>query len=144
MSTKSFPHESERNPVTQRAHGRQTMWQIVLPLIIGALVAIALGVLAGLAGADRTSRWADISLIFMIIPAMLVSLLFVVLSVGLNYGLFRVLKFVPPFARRVQDVFGRAEQRIRTGADMAVEPILRAQSLLAAARSLRHQFRMKG
>jgi ABC-type dipeptide/oligopeptide/nickel transport system permease component len=144
MTTIRLPQKSERNPVTQRAHGRQTMWQIVLPLVIGAFAAIALGVLAGLAGADQTSRWADISLIFMIVPALLATLLFVVLFAGLNYGLFRVLKAIPPLARRVQDVFGQVEQRIRTGADMAAEPFLRIQSLLAAARSLRQQLRIKG
>lgn len=143
MSNITLPQKSARNPVTHKAHARQTMWQITVPLVIGVLVAIALTVLAGLAGADEASRWADISLIFLIIPAMVATLLFVVLFAALNYGLLRVLKYLPPVARRVQDVFSQAEQRVRTGADMAAEPILRIQSVMAAVQSLRQQLRFK-
>jgi predicted PurR-regulated permease PerM len=143
MSNIELPQKSARNPATQKAHAHQTMWQITVPLVIGVLVAIAFAVLAGLAGSAEASRWADISLIFLIIPAMLATLLFVVLFAALNYGLLRVLKYLPPLARQVQEVFSQVERRVRTGADMAAEPILRIQSVLAAARSLRQQLRFK-
>ena len=143
MSNIKLPEKLARNPITQKAHARQTLWQITVPLVIGMLMAITLAVLAGLGGADDASRWADISLIFLIIPAMLATLLFVMLFAALNYGLLRVLKYLPPVTRRVQDIFSQAEQRVRTGADMAAEPILRIHGVLAAARSLRQQLRFR-
>jgi hypothetical protein len=53
------------------------------------------------------------------------------------------LKYLPSLAHRVQDIFSQAEQRVRIGADMAAEPILRIHSVLAAARSLRQQLRFR-
>ena len=143
MSNTTLSQKSTRNPVTQKAHARQTFWQITVPLAIGVLVAIALAVLAGFAGEEGASRWADISLIFLIVPTMVVTLLFVVLFVALNYGLLRALKYLPSLAYRVQDIFSQAEQRVRIGADMAAEPILRIGSVLAAVRSLREQLRFR-
>lgn len=129
----------DRNPVTRRAHARQKLWQITFPLLLGVILALVFAVLAGLAQADNASRWADISLIFLLIPVMLVSLLFLVILAALVYLMVRVLKFVPPVALKVQNIFAQVEQRVRTGADLAVEPILRLQGWLAALRALRRE-----
>lgn len=128
-----------RNPVTQRAHSRQKLWQIIFPLILGVILALVFGVLAGLAQSDSASRWADISLIFLLIPVMVVSVLFLAILAALVYLMIRVLRFVPPVALKVQNVFAQVEQRIRTGSNLAVEPILRVQSWLASLRALRRE-----
>lgn len=134
-----FSQFSSRNPITKRAHARQRLWQIILPLVIGVIAAIALLVLAGLAGAAQTSRWADISLIFLVIPVMVVSLIFLALGAGLIYALVRVLQVIPTFAFRAQNLFTLIEDRVRTGANLAAEPIIRVSSWLAAIRTLRRE-----
>lgn len=128
-----------RNPVTRRAHSRQKLWQITIPLLLGIILALAFAVLAGLAQADSASRWADISLIFLLIPVMVVSLLFLAVLAGLVYLMIQALKFVPPLALKVQNIFAQVEQRVRTGSNLAVEPLLRLQSWLAALRALRRE-----
>lgn len=129
----------DRNPVTQRAHSRQKLWQITLPLLLGVILALVFAVLAGLAQADSASRWADISLIFLLIPVMVVSLLFLAILAALVYLMIRILKFVPPVALKVHNIFAQVEQRVRTGSNLAVEPMLRVQSWLAALRTLRRE-----
>ena len=128
-----------RNPVTQRAHSRQKLWQITFPLLLGVILALVFAVLAGLAQSESASRWADISLIFLLIPVMVVLILFLAILAALVYLMIRVLRFVPPVALKVQNIFAQVEQRIRTGSDLAVEPILRVQSWLASLRALRRE-----
>jgi hypothetical protein len=134
-----FSQISNRNPITKKAHARQRLWQITLPLVVGVIVVIALLVLASLAGTAQASRWADISLIFLLIPVMVISLIFLVLGAGLVYALVRVLQVIPAFAFRVQNLFTLIEDRVRTGANLAAEPIIRVSSWLAAIRTLRRE-----
>lgn len=129
----------DRNPVTRRAHSRQKLWQITFPLLLGIILALLFAVLAGLAQADSANRWADISLIFLLIPVMVVALLFLAVLAGLVYLMIQVLKFVPPVALKVQNIFAQVEQRVRTGSNLAAEPLVRVQSWLAALRALRRE-----
>jgi hypothetical protein len=126
----------ERNPVTHKVHGRQVLWQITLPLVVGVVVVLVLAVLAGMAGEAEASLWADISVIFLLIPTMLVALLFLLLFAGLIYILLRALKIIPNYARIVQNFIYKVERRVRSGANKAAEPIFRYHSFVAAVRTL--------
>jgi hypothetical protein len=126
----------ERNPVTHKTHGRQVLWQITLPLVLGVVVVLALAVLAGLAGEAEASLWADISVIFLLIPTMLVALLFLLLVAGLIYVLLRLLKILPRYGLIAQNFVYKVEHRARSGANLAAEPILRYHSFVAAVRTL--------
>ncbi len=139
MDTIGSSQFTQRNPVTQRSHTRQKAWQITLPLLLGVIVALVFAILAGLAQAGDASRWADIALIFLLIPVMVVTLLFLAFFAALVYLMLRLLRIVPPFALKVQDVFAQIEQRVRIGANLTVEPFLRVQSWLAALRVLRRE-----
>ena len=129
----------ERNPLTYQEHRRQVLWQIALPLGIGAFVVLILAVLTILASMETISRWADISLIFLIIVLAVVTLLFIAVSGALVYGVWYTLKYVPPYARIAQDFLETVRQRTRQGADLAVEPILRINGWVASLRALRRK-----
>lgn len=135
------PRLPERNPETQKAHSRQVLWQITLPIAIGVIVALVFAVLATMAGPAEASLWADISLIFILIPLMVVSLMFIALFAAMGYGVYRLLQILPGYARRGQDLALKLEQRVRTGSDLAVEPILRVHSWRASIRALRRNLR---
>ena len=126
----------ERNPLTHEAHSHQVLWQITIPIILGSLVVLALAVLAGISGPAEASLWADISLIFLIIPAMLISVVFLFLFAALIYGLFKLLKIIPPYARQAQDIVYKVEQRVKSGSDLVAEPVIRTQAFLARIRVL--------
>lgn len=128
-----------RNPLTHRAHRRQVLWQILLPLAIGVIAMLVFTVLAATAQAGKASLWADISIIFLIIPLMAVCLLFLALTAGLIYLFMRLSGLIPSYARQAQDFILRLGQRVRRGADASSEPLLRYHSFVAALRALRRR-----
>jgi len=125
-----------RNPLTHKAHGRQVLWQITLPIALGMVVVLVLAVLAGMASEANASLWADISVIFLLIPTMLVALLFLLLFAGLIYALVRILQILPRYALIAQNFVYKVEGRARSGANLAAEPILRYHSFVAVVRTL--------
>jgi len=136
----SVPSVPLRNLVTQAKHRREVFRQIFLPLIIAVvLLCVASGFVAyvGLAGTGDVSRWADISLIWLIVPAMVAALVFLALLVGLVAAVTWMLGALPPLARKVQDFMVRVDAAVRRGADAAASPFLRVRGMAAAWRRLR-------
>lgn len=129
----------ERNLDTYAAHKRETFRQITLPTVIGLIVIIALSVAviyAGFSGNAQVSRWADISLMWVLLPIIMFSLLFLALLVGLTYGVTKLLYVIPTYSYRLQLFIRNAQTRINTATDLAVEPVLRVNSFLARIRIL--------
>ena len=136
QKNRQSPSLPERNPVTQKAHGRQVLWQVTLPLALGVIVVLVLAVLVAMAGEAEASLWADISIIFLLIPTILVALLFLIVLVGLIYALVKILQILPRYALIAQNFTYKVERRARSGANRAAEPILRYHSFVAAVRTL--------
>lgn len=131
----------ERNPKTHKAHNREVFYQITMPLVFGIVTALLLAVLATQATVSAVSTWADISLIMMIIPTMIVAVLFVVLTAGTIYLMVKLLPLVPPYARFTQEWLAYISFRVRIGADKSVEPFLRVHSFVASVRAFRRNLR---
>jgi lipopolysaccharide export LptBFGC system permease protein LptF len=142
--TESFTPSStlRPNPITQRKHHQEVLWQITLPLCVGAalVLAAAVGVvIAGASGAGDIGRWASVSLIGLILPAMFFTFIFLVVIAALAYGLIRLIGVLPSYTRRIQDFFVLVETRVKKAADASVEPVLRAQGFTAGLRALRRK-----
>jgi hypothetical protein len=136
------PPQLKGNPVTLRKHRREVLWQIGLPLAIGVLLVLVAGggvIYAGASGAGDVGRWMSISLIWLIIPALVLTLLVTVVMAAFAYGLIHLLGVLPGYTRQVQDIFVVIESRVKKAADAAVEPVLRAHSLVARLRVLRRK-----
>jgi len=136
------PSPPKGNPLTRQAHRREVFRQITLPLALGVLIILLAAVAVALAagrGMGDVSGWADVSLIWLIVPGMLFVFILLVLTAGLAYAVTRLLGVVPPFARQVQDFFVLVQYRIQKIADAAVEPALRAGALAASLRALRRK-----
>lgn len=136
------PSTPKANPLTQQAHRREVFRQITLPLTIGALIILVAAVAVALAagrGVDEVGAWADVSLMWLIIPGMLLVLILMILTAGVAYAVTYLLGVVPPYARQVQDFFLLVQFRVRKIADTAVEPALRAGALMASLRALRRK-----
>jgi len=125
------------NAPTYRAHRRQTFWQILLPVIVTTLVLLAAGLLLALrGGAAGASLWADVALIWLILPAMVFGLLILALLGGLIYLAARVLKGTPPVAAKVQHFFHLAERAMAQVTEKIVQPVLWVEEIKAALRRL--------
>jgi len=108
-------------------HRKQRAMQIILPVVISAVLMIALIVLICFAtfnsGGD-VSRWAAVSTIWIIIPVMLVGLIFLAILVGLIYLMALALSALPYYTGVAQDYVYKAKAYIIRGANMAAKPVI--------------------
>ena len=108
-------------------HRKQRTRQIFLPVIISALLMIALIVLISFAtfssGGD-VGRWAAVSTIWIIIPILLSGFIFLAILVGLIYLMARALSALPHYTGIAQDYVYIAKAYIIRGADMVAKPVI--------------------
>jgi len=138
------PPFRERNPITHQIHKREVFWQITVPVVIGAVIVLAIAsmvILATATGSGNVSDWADASLILMIVPTMLMVFILMLILAGLIYLITRLLGVSPFFFRRIQDFFFLASLRVGKAADAATEPFLRGHAFMASLRALGRQKR---
>ncbi len=127
-----------RNPMTQQKHRQEVLWQVTLPLILGGGLILATAILAVWAGVTHrgdVSLWADISLIWLILPWLLFTLIFIAVLAGLVYAVTKMIAGFPPLAYRIQGGFRRASLLTRSYADRLVEPVLRVNSAQARVKA---------
>jgi hypothetical protein len=126
----------ERNPLTRAVHRREVFWQITFPLVIGALLILALAVGAGLVSSNTASQAANISTMWLILPALAFTLILTLVLATVTYGLIRLIGILPPYAALVQNFFIAVSQKVRKVSDQAVEPVIRVASAQARLSAL--------
>jgi hypothetical protein len=108
-------------------HRKQRITQIILPMVISALLLIGLIVLIIFSTFNSNgdvSRWAAISTIWIIIPALLAGLIVLAILVGLIYLMARALSGLPHYTGIAQDYVYLAQHHIIRAADMVVKPVI--------------------
>jgi hypothetical protein len=142
------PPLPEPNPITRRAHRQQSLWQIKLPIAISILlvsVSAVMVLVAGFGQGAGLSTLSDISVIWLIVPMLILGSMLVVVQVALIYMLVRLLPIVPRSSRQMQDFFVLLSKRVRRISDKSTEPFLRVHSMNASftafRRSVRQSFR---
>lgn len=133
----------ERNQVTWEKHRRDVRLQIILPLVIGILLVVVLAVLVTLGSTAQVSQWADVSLIWIIAPMLVVALIFLAILGGMAYGLAKLLQVLPFYTRQVQDFFLLVRDRASDVTAKMVAPILNYESKKASQRALWRNLRRK-
>ena len=133
----------ERNQVTWEKHRRDVRLQIILPLVIGILLVFVLAVLVTLGSTAQVSQWADVSLIWIIAPMLVVALIFLAILGGIAYGLAKLLQVLPFYTRQVQDFFLLVRDRASDVTAKMVAPILNYESKKASQRALWRNLRRK-
>ena len=110
-----------------RKHRKQRTIQIILPVVLAALLFVALVVLINIAtfrDNGDVARWAAISTIWIVIPIMIASLIFLAVLVGIIYLLARLLGIAPHYTGMAQDFVHKLAIRIRHIADLSVKPVI--------------------
>ncbi len=116
-------------------HRRQVALQIILPMVLVVLVFVAAVVLINIAtfrDNGDVARWAAISTIWIAIPVMIVSLIFLFLLGGIIYLLARLLGIAPTYTVKAQDFVRRLGIRIQRAADASVKPVMFLDSIGAS------------
>jgi cell division protein FtsW (lipid II flippase) len=134
----------ERNPITHQRHRREVLWQITVPVGIFALALLALAILVVVqASAGQASVWADISLMWMIIPAFIITLILFVFLAACVYLVVLMIGVLPYYFLRAHEWLILVGGRMEDIQDRLIEPFLRIRSALASLQELDHQIRKK-
>ncbi|HNT55792.1 MAG TPA: hypothetical protein PKG95_13825 [Anaerolineaceae bacterium] len=116
------------------AHRKQVFWQIILPIVLAAAVVIAIIVLAALSPQGEnaaTGVWANISLIFMLIPLTFGLFILLATTVAISYGVHRLTNILPIYARLVQLHAERLTLLFKQWANQAADPAIAINSTKA-------------
>ena len=108
-------------------HRKQRATQIILPVVISAVLMMALIVLISFVTFNSNGdvgRWAAISTIWIIIPTLLAGLILLVILIGLIYLMAQALHYLPRYTGIAQDYVYIAQSYIMRGADMLIKPVL--------------------
>jgi uncharacterized membrane protein YbhN (UPF0104 family) len=116
-----------------KRHQRQSFWQIIAPVGFATLLILVILVLVilravGTDAGGQVSQWADTSLIWLILPALLLALLLTLILVGMIYLLAQLLKIIPGFTYNAQYYVGLASGYVESFADKLVAPIIAVKS----------------
>lgn len=126
-------------------HRKQLTWQIVLPVVLMAILIIALTVLIGFAtfrDNGDVARWAAISTIWMVVPIMIAMLILLVLLGGIIYLLWQLLGITPRYTGLAQDYVYRVASMIKRALDALVKQIIEFQAVLASIREFFKKLRL--
>jgi hypothetical protein len=123
---------------TVSQHKRQFFWQILLPMLLIVLIGLAAGGLvawATFSGRGGTRLWADVSLIWLLTPVLVLALALAIVLGFVIYGLARLEKATPRFTSRVQELADIGARGVRQAADGATKPFVWMEQGAAALRS---------
>ncbi len=109
---------------TVRAHKRQFAWQILVPFLVMAGLIIAGALLVVTGGAPRTGVWADVSLIWLLVPALFIALMILAFVITAVYGMAKLLQILPHYTGKAQGIFALLSAGTRKVADGATKPIV--------------------
>jgi lysylphosphatidylglycerol synthetase-like protein (DUF2156 family) len=124
---------------TIRAHKRQFTWQILMPMILVVLAGLVAGgfVIANAAsGQEQVGVWADISVVWLIAPALFFALVFLAILVMIVYGMTRLLEALPPYTSKAQGIFTQVASGVRKLADGMIKPVFWLRQAGAALKSI--------
>jgi hypothetical protein len=126
--------QPERNPNTHKVHRREVIWQIAFPLTIGILLVLGLAVWTILAGVQggNVSQPADTSLIFLLIPTMVMAIIPLTILAGLAYGVIRINNELPKYFYQAQKAMRGVQAGVQNAADKLVAPVIHFKSTIAA------------
>lgn len=114
-------------------HRRDVTRQILLPILLATLVGLGFAALAiyGAVGSHAgVSLWADISLIWLIIPMMFLALVILALVGGMVYGLAKLLGAAPRYTGLAQHYALWLNAEIVLWAEKIVQPVLSLKAWL--------------
>lgn len=106
MSQAHRPRRDRRSPSVAR-HRRESFWQITLPVLVVLLLLGLAFALIVLSGAADISGLADLSLLLVSLPLLVIGLLVVAAAFAMVVGMAWLLRETPSATRVAQDVSAR-------------------------------------
>lgn len=111
---------------------------MILVMLIG-VAAGGLVIAATVSGQGQTRIWADVSLIWLLAPALFFALAFLIIIITTIYGMGKLLQILPHYTGKAQEIFAKVSAGTRKAADGTVKPLLWFHEARAAIKSIIHK-----
>ena len=128
-----------KKTTSYKAYKRDFLWQILLPMIIILIMVIAASVFTAMRPPATASLWADISVIWLLIPVLFFALITLMILGGMVYGMAKLLDIIPTYTRKLYLLIRRATNKIEDIADASAKPIFFVEELSARIKSIFQQ-----
>jgi len=125
----------ERNLVVKERHRHEVFRQITIPLVIACFVLFVCSVLVVLGSNGEISQWADISIIWLSVPTLIISFLGMVLLAGIIYLVIRAIVELPYLTYQILRWLQKLNAIIIQINDRLTAPFIRYESFKAGSRS---------
>lgn len=135
METKTNKVNSEaRKSVSYLRHQRQRFWQIWLPLIFFMLIILGVAVLmvltvTGVNTGINVSQYGDVSLIWILLPLILLAVIIAAVLFGFVFLNTKILKNMPKYAHPVQNTVFMISEKIINLSKKVAQPIISIKSI---------------
>lgn len=142
METKTNKVNSEaRKSVSYRRHQRQRFWQIWLPLIFFILIILGVAVLmvltvTGVNTGINVSQYGDVSLIWILLPLILLAVIIAAVLFGFVFLNTKILKNLPKYAYPVQKTVFQVSEKVKSISKKIEEPIISIKSVSAGVNTV--------
>jgi hypothetical protein len=121
---------------TVRAHRQQLAWQILVPFLVVTALVLAAAVLVSVGEVTTTRTWADVSIIWLIVPMLFFALISVIMLGFLIYGIAKLLQATPHYSGKAQDFLAFLSGRMRKIADGSTQPFIWSHQARAILKSI--------
>jgi hypothetical protein len=123
----------------QKQHRKDVFWQIWLPVGVGAIAFMALGIMAAFSlqtGSESAARWGHIAVMWMILPLFVVGFAILALLLGLIFGVSKITQIVPEYSSVLLNFVQRITRTIRNYSNKGINPIIVFRSYKAGLQGL--------
>jgi len=129
------------NPVTKKRHHYEMVWQVYVPLTGGVLLVLFLMILTISGSNYAVRKGADVAMIWLITPALVISLIILAINAAAIYGIAQLIFVLPGYSRILLDYFLTAGKIVNKMGNRMVSPFFRVQTFNAALRQIGRSLR---
>jgi uncharacterized protein involved in cysteine biosynthesis len=120
-------------------HHKQFWWQIMLPILIALIIVLVILVMTVLA-MDKTpeinENWANISAIFLSLPAILLSLAILGIVILFAWLIRKLYKFIPPYSGMAANSMKKVNQFTNNSTEKILIPFVKGSAYMAGFKKL--------
>jgi len=133
---------NEQSP--EYKHKQQSLLWIFLPLALIILLILSAGVfviMSTSSGDSVTQTWSAISLVFLLLPMAILSIIPLIILVLAVVGMSKAGKALPPYLRKARHKVLQLNGKAQAVTDKAASPMISIRSFTAGAKALLGIFR---
>jgi len=128
---------------TVQKHKQDFLIQILLPVLVVALLLIIAAGFAAFTTSSQASKLADVSVIWLIAPMLIIFLIVMAATIAAIYGMIRLFPYIPYYSRRVHLYVVIAQQKTVVTGGKVVKPFINIHVYKAGFDAFFNSFRRK-